>query len=47
MAYGKNASGGNAMSGLIGEGIGAAGSALAGPMGGAIAKKLWNIGGGK
>lgn len=45
MAYGKQNAGGNMLSGLIGQGIGLAGSALGGPMGGALAKR-WNLSGG-
>lgn len=45
MAYGKENAGGNMFSGLIGQGIGAAGSALGGPIGGALAKR-WNLSGG-
>lgn len=45
MAYGKQNAGGNMLSGLIGQGIGLAGSALGGQMGGALAKR-WNLSGG-
>ena len=45
MAYGMQNSGGNMLSGLIGQGIGLAGSALGGPMGAALAKR-WNLSGG-
>jgi len=45
MAYGKQNAGGNMLSGLIGQGIGVAGSALGGPIGGALAKR-WNLSGG-
>lgn len=45
MAYGKQNAGGNMLSGLIGQGIGLAGSALGGPIGGALAKR-WNLSGG-
>jgi hypothetical protein len=45
MAYGKQNAGGNMLAGLIGQGIGAAGSALGGPIGGALAKR-WNLSGG-
>lgn len=46
LAYGKENAGGNMLSGLIGQGIGLAGSALGGPIGGALAKR-WNLSGGK
>lgn len=45
MAYGQQNAGGNMLGGLIGQGIGLAGSALGGPMGGALAKR-WNLSGG-
>ena len=45
MAYGKQNAGGNMLSGLIGQGIGLVGSALGGPMGGALSKR-WNLSGG-
>lgn len=45
MAYGMQNSGGNMISGLIGQGIGLAGSALGGPMGAALANR-WNLSGG-
>jgi hypothetical protein len=45
MAYGQQSAGGNMLSGLIGKGIGLAGSALGGPIGGALAKR-WNLSGG-
>lgn len=44
MAYGKQNARGNMMAGLLGAGIGAAGTALGGPMGGALAK--WSFSGG-
>lgn len=45
MAYGKQNAGGNMLSGLIGTAAGVAGSALGGPIGGALAKR-WNLSGG-
>lgn len=45
MAYNKQNAGGNMLSGLIGLGGSIAGSALAGPIGGALAKR-WNLSGG-
>lgn len=45
MQYGKQSAGGNMLSGLIGQGIGLAGSALGGPIGGALAQR-WNLSGG-
>jgi len=45
MAYGKQNAGGNMLSSLIGQGVGLAGSALGGPIGGALAKR-WNLSGG-
>lgn len=46
MAYGKQNAGGNMLSGLIGTAAGVAGSALGGPIGGALASR-WNLSGGK
>lgn len=46
MAYGKENSGGNMLSGLIGQGVGLVGSALGGPIGGQLGKR-WNLSGGK
>lgn len=46
MAYNQQNAGGNMMSGLIGAGVGAVGSALGGPIGGALATR-WNLSGGK
>jgi len=45
MAYGKQNAGGSMLEKLLGTGIGAAGSALGGPIGGALAKR-WNLSGG-
>lgn len=48
-AYGKQAAGGNLFGGLLGAGVGLLGSALGGPIGGALASR-WNLsgqGGGK
>lgn len=45
MAYNQQNAGGNMLSGLLGQGIGLVGSALGGPIGGALAKR-WNLGGG-
>lgn len=46
MAYGKENSGGNMLAGLIGLGGSITGSALGGPIGGALASR-WNLSGGK
>ncbi|HWW39675.1 hypothetical protein [Pedobacter sp.] len=45
MAYGQQNAPGNLFNSIIGQGIGLFGSALAGPMGGALAKR-WNLSGG-
>jgi len=45
MAYNQQNAPGNMLSGLIGQGIGLAGSALGGPIGGALASR-WNLAGG-
>lgn len=45
MAYNKQNAGGNMLSGLLGLGGSIAGSALGGPIGGALAKR-WNLSGG-
>jgi hypothetical protein len=45
MAFGKQNAGGSMFANLLGAGIGAAGSALGGPIGGALAKR-WNLSGG-
>ncbi len=45
MAYGKQNAGGSMLEKLLGAGVGLAGSALGGPIGGALAKR-WNLSGG-
>jgi hypothetical protein len=45
MAYGKQNAGGSMLEKLLGTAVGAAGSALGGPIGGALAKR-WNLSGG-
>ena len=45
MAYGQQNAGGNMLGGLIGTGLGVVGSALGGPIGGALANR-WNLSGG-
>ena len=46
MAFGKQNAGGSTFGNLLGAGIGLAGSALGGPIGGALASR-WNLSGGK
>jgi len=45
MAFGQQNAGGSMFGNLLGAGLGLAGSALGGPMGGALAKR-WNLSGG-
>jgi hypothetical protein len=45
MAFGKQNAGGSMFGNLLGAGLGLAGSALGGPIGGALAKR-WNLSGG-
>lgn len=45
MSYGRGAAGGNMLGGLLGMGGSILGSALSGPMGGALARR-WNLSGG-
>lgn len=45
MAFGKQNAGGSLFGNLLGAGLGVAGSALGGPIGGALAKR-WNLSGG-
>jgi conjugal transfer/entry exclusion protein len=45
LTYGQNSAGGNMLANLLGAGFGLAGSALGGPIGGALSKR-WNLGGG-